>query len=46
MNGERLRRGKLSAVYSCSFGNSWFRFVALGKASGTGSFTFPTDQEV
>jgi hypothetical protein len=26
--------------------NSWFRFVALGQASGTGSFTFPSDQEV
>ena len=26
--------------------NSWFRFVTLGQASGTGSFTFPTDQEV
>ena len=39
--GENYRR-----FYSCSFGNSWFRFVTLGQASGTGSFTFPTDQEV
>jgi hypothetical protein len=25
---------------------TWFRFAELGQASGTGSFAFPTDQEV